>query len=258
MKVDRVLFCLNDNPTYVKFWNLNSKIWKNKFGVLPTLIYVGDQEEVEKNNLSTEFGEIIVLPKYHEDICKGASRQWYITWSLFYGATKFPNDACMTSGIDQIPLSSLFLDKIANIRDDRYVIGFADAYRRADLFPSSHHVAKGSLFKEKYEILDDWHQEVERVYSKRDTYKNHNIHNDYWGLDEAFSSEYVVKKADDVHFVNDFFHTIWRKRRIDRDFGLKYNIDLMKQGWYSELHSPRPYELYRHQVDQMILIAHDL
>lgn len=258
MKIDRVLFCLNDNQTYTKFWNINSKIWKTKFNIIPTLIYVGEEEDIQKNKLSNEYGDILILPKYSKDLCKGSVRQWYITWALFYGATKFPDDICMTSGLDQIPLSTVFLEKIEDIKEDKYIVGFADAYGRKDLFPSSHHVGKGSIFKEKYEILDDWYEEIERIYQSRNLYKFHNLHDDYWGLDEAFSSDFLVKKSEDVHFINNFFHVVWNSRRIDRAHGLTYDLKKLEDGWYTELHSPRPYELYRQQIDQIIFIAHEI
>lgn len=258
MKIDRVLFCLNNNELYSGFWEINSKIWKEKYNILPTLLYVGTAKELKENKISDKYGEIVILPKHNKDVCNGSKRQWYITWALFYGATKFENDICMTSGIDQIQLSSIFLEQIDKIPNDRYVVGFSDAYRRNDLFPSSHHVAKGYLFKEKYEILDNWFEEIERVFSKRSLYKKHNIQHDYWGLDEAFSSEYIIKNKENVYFNDNFFYPMWNCRRINRDVGLIYDYRKLEQGWYSELHSPRPYELYRNQIDQIVFLAHGI
>lgn len=256
MKIDRILFCLNNNPTYINFWNINSKIWKLKYNIKPTLLYIGAKEEIKKLNLLEEHGEIIVLPKIDEDLCNGSLRQWYITWALFFGASLFENEVCMTSGIDQIPLSNIFLEKISDIEQNKYIIGFADAYGRKDLFPSSHHVAKGKYFKNKYEILNNWHEEVYKVYSHKNKYNF--LYEGYWGLDEAYSSEMLLKNNDNIHYINNFFHPLWTKKRIDRDHGLKYDIKLLSNGWYSELHSPRPYELYSQQIDNIIFSAHGI
>lgn len=257
MKVDRILFCLNNNPNYIDFWNINSKIWRLKFDVIPTLFFVGDEKEVEELNLSKEFGEIIVLPDIKEDLCNGHDRKWYITWALFYGASLFPNDICMTSGIDQIPLSDIFLKRIEDVSDDKYVVGFADAYGIKDFYPSSHHVATGKLYKKKFEITDDWAGEVQRLYEKRGNYKNL-YDSAYWGLDENYTSEMITKMNSDVFFNNDFFHPTWKTRRIDRAYGLKYEFNKLMNGWYTELHAPRPFSVYSSEIDKIVYLAHKL
>ena len=47
MKIDRVIFCLDNNPNYAGFWNINSRVWKNVYNVNPTLIYIGDKEDIK-------------------------------------------------------------------------------------------------------------------------------------------------------------------------------------------------------------------
>lgn len=257
MKIDRVLFSLNNNKNYINFWNLNSKIWKLKFDVIPTLLYIGKKEEVSRLKLSEEFGEIYVLEDLQEDLCNGFSRKWYIPWSLFYGATLFPDEVCMTSGIDQIPLSNIFLEHIKEISEEKYIVGFSDAYRKKDFFPSSHHVAKGEKFKKKFEILNNWTEEVYRVFRKKHEMKNL-YDSGYWGLDESYSSIKICEKSTDVYFNNDFFHTTWKQRRIDRAYGLNYSFDKLKNGWYTELHAPRPLEKYYNEIDKIIYLAHNI
>ena len=34
MKIDRVILSVNNNPTYTVFWNIVSKIWKEKFNII--------------------------------------------------------------------------------------------------------------------------------------------------------------------------------------------------------------------------------
>ena len=69
MKVDRVILASNKNPMYYDFWNQLSFTYKEKFGIKPTLIFFGTQEELDEINLSYQqihhfkfFTEGIVLP----------------------------------------------------------------------------------------------------------------------------------------------------------------------------------------------------
>jgi len=257
MKIDRVIFCLDNNPNYAGFWNINSKVWKNVYNVNPTLIYVGDEEDIDKNNISREFGEIIVLPASPIDLCNNFRRKWYITWALFYGPTLFPDEVCMTSGIDQIPLSWSFINKIENISREKYIVGFADAYSDPELYPSSHHVALGSHFKEKYDIDEDWLWEIRKVYQTRNQFNN--LYDaGYWGLDESYSSKVISSKPDGIEFIKNFFHPLWAPRRIDRIWGLKYDVGKLSSGWYSEMHAPRPLRDYEQEVNKIISIAHGI
>ena len=50
MKLDKVIMSCNDNPYYSDFWPLVSKVWKEKIGIDPVLVYVGDA-----SNISTEY-----------------------------------------------------------------------------------------------------------------------------------------------------------------------------------------------------------
>ena len=59
MKVDRLITCLNNNDNYTGFWNSFSPVWSKKFGVKPTLIFVGSQLELDSNNFSTQYGDIL-------------------------------------------------------------------------------------------------------------------------------------------------------------------------------------------------------
>ena len=43
MKIDRVLLASNNNKLYYEFWNHASKVYHEKFGLKPTLIWVGTE-----------------------------------------------------------------------------------------------------------------------------------------------------------------------------------------------------------------------
>lgn len=257
MKVDRVIFCLNNNPVYTGFWNPFSRAWRKKYDILPTLMFVGTQEELASNNLSEEYGEIYRLDPVKEVIVD-PSLDWSTTWALFYGASMFKQQVSLTMGIDQLVLTNDIFDFLLESKErveDKYIIALADAYKDLPgIYPSSWHIASGANYKEIYNIDDDWRTEVTKVFSQRKKYPR--LPSNFWALDEAYSSDlvnqYIEKKDNEKILFMNIFHKLWRPRRLDRGGVLKYNRSSLQSGEYSEIHSPRPYEEYEEYFSKLI------
>jgi len=242
--IDRVILVLNDNPTYLDFWEYSSRIWRNNFGVNPTLFFVGEPP----TRPTEQFGEVHVLPEVNEVIANRA-RDWSVTWALFWGASQFKNDICITHGIDQAPLSDRFFKSIEKYDFNKdYVIGLADAYNNPDWYVSSHHVATGSTFKKALSIKDEWEEEVKSVFSFRNNYGHMYNTGDFWGLDELHSS-FLLKGFPDLKLHNGFKDL--RSRRIDRAYAPHFDKNLLKEGYYSEIHAHRPYSQYKDFLDEI-------
>jgi len=248
MKIDRIIFCLNNNKLYTDFWNPFSEVWRRRFDMVPTLMFVGTQEELNSSNLSTKWGEI-----YRLDPIKSAivdpNMDWSTTWAFFYGPTMFSDDVCLTMGIDQLSLTSRifnFLQESEALTDDKYIIAMADAYKNflPDVYPSGWHIAKGSTYKKILGIDDSWETEVKKVFTYRNDYPT--LPSNYWALDELHSSKiinnYNLKNKDSEVVRLRLFHDVLVPRRLDRGGRLGYSIDILKAGGYSELHSPRPFK----------------
>ena len=250
MNIDRVILGLNNNKTYTGFWNPISYIWKTQYNITPTLMFVGTEKQIKENNLSNKYGDIIVLPIINE-VVVNPNRDWSTTWAFFYGTTLFSDDICMICGIDQCPLSNIFKDLVEEYADDKYVVTFSDAYLTGVTFPSSHHVAKGALFKEILEIDDDWELELKKIFSLKHTYDLPD--NDFWCLDEVHSSAMLKKSSNpNIIFAQKFLHQ-WTEFKIDRSGrSIDYNLNKLKSGYYSEIHMPRPYELNKPYIDKLI------
>ena len=251
MIINRVILALDNNKIYTPFWNIVSPVWKEVFNITPTLVFNGTIEEFEENNFDMTVGDYIIVNKVPE--VAESNPDWSVTWSLFWAASKFTDDVCMLSGIDQIPIGDFFFKKLSEVEDDKFVVGFSDAYRKYTkevlgyfntntniLYPSSHLVGKGSKFKEIYEVNDDWETEIKKVYNSKDNYylQNNFYPDKLWGLDECYSSDKIAlfeKQDDIVHF--DIFWDYWYKNRID--FGglinVNFDIELIRSGYYSEL-----------------------
>jgi hypothetical protein len=251
MIIDRVILTLDNNKIYTPFWNIVSPVWKEVFNITPTLVFNGTAAEFEENNFDMSFGDYIIIEKVPE-VCE-SNPDWSVTWSLFWAASKFADDVCLLSGIDQIPIGDLFFKMVNEVEEDKFIVGFSDAYRTYKketlgyfntntniLYPSSHLVGKGSKFKEIYDINDDWKSEIVKVYnSKNKYYLNNNFYpNKLWGLDECYSSDKITlfeKQDEIVHF--DIFWEYWFKNRIDLggNINVNFDINLIRSGYYSEL-----------------------
>ncbi len=268
MKVDRVILALNGNGLYAGFWNAFAPVWERRFHIRPTLIFMGTAQDLVRLGIDTSVGDVIFIEAV-PDVITG-DPDWSITWAFFWGAAQFPDDVCLTHGIDQIPLGSFFFDQLEAVSQDSYVIGFADAYEKyttktlgyfnsasGSLYPSSHHVALGRNYRSIYKIdHKSWEDEVRKVYESRQLFHLSNklhLNNPNWGLDECYSSHMLsfIDQSKITKFR--FFWEYWAPRKIDRG-GLNLNYDLLKlkEGYYSELHSPRPYLKWKGYLDTLI------
>lgn len=234
--LDRVILVLSDNKLYEGFWEYSSKFWKNKFGVKPTLFFYGEPKNIK---VDKSCGEVYQLP-FVKEVSVNPSRDWACTWGLFYGASLFNEEICMTCGIDQAPLSNTFFKSINHYNYDLdYVIGLSEAYNNDNWCVSSHHVAKGKIFKQALNIDDNWEIEVKKVFNNRFKYGQMYGGNDFWGLDELYSTE-ILNKYEHLKKHKGFYNYLY-KNRIDRGYNLFIDKDKLANGEYSELHAPRPY-----------------
>ncbi len=251
MKVDRVILAVNNNPKYSSHWNVSAPIWKNNFNIKPTLVFYGSQEEFNACGFIVDGYDYMILPKL--DQFSEPNPDWVVTWGLFYGASKFTDDVCMLSGIDQIPLGSEFFKRIEEVKDEKFIVGFYDAYLKYNkhtlgyfntqtnvLYPSSHLVGSGEMFKKIFEIEDEWIDEVSKVYNSKDLYhlKNRYYESKLWGLDECYASHKIsiYKNQNEVKYLT-FFWDFFYPRRIDLDAAtnLKFTDEELFNGYYSEV-----------------------
>jgi hypothetical protein len=254
MKVNRVILVTNNNPLYYEFWNKLSYTYKEKFGINPTLVFFGKEDEVRSLNLSEEYGEIIV-----QEMTQPVE-PWVYTWALFYFTKNYLNDVCAIMGIDQIPLGTFFLkDTIQNIDDDKYVMLIDDQYKLEGKYPrkwdeggyspSAYHIAKGITFSEIYKFEGSFEEEIKKL-------KNINVNtmwSNKWGMDEAYSSNILMnykprEKIFDLSKSTDFL-----RRRVDchRTMEVPYDINLLNNNHYIECHSVRPYHNHKNYLDNL-------
>ena len=242
MKIDRVILSSNNNPLYYHFWNGLSKVYFEKFNIIPTLIWFGTEQEKKDAWLSEEYGQIILAKENTSYLLP-----FQTTWALFYYTKLFPNDVCLTIGIDQVPLSNMFLnDMVKDFSIDSYNMLIADAYlphhwsNDGGASPTAYHIAKGSTFNTIYQFSETFEAEIEKMCNSgvkafwEDTVGR-------WGIDETYSSYMLRKYKGQINSLNNFGLLCERRIECERHKETLYSIDRLKAGWYSEAHLCRPF-----------------
>ncbi len=255
MKIDRVILSSDNNELYYPFWNPISKIYKENFDITPTLIWIGDEKTLKEKGLSEKYGDIVVQQAHPE-----YQIPWQTTWALFHSTKYFLEDTCIIMGIDQVPLSDLFLvELIKNIDEDHYVMMIDDAYRPTSYWkevggasPSSYHIAKGKIFNQVYEFENYFEEEIIKVYKTKDAFWSNG--DDKWGIDESYSCKKLrqyEKSGGRVHPLSKW--RLLQKTRVDchRTHEAYYDSDLLKAGNYSEAHLCRPYHQHKDYIDTL-------
>lgn len=145
LKIDRVILATDSNPMYLEFWSLTAKVWRQVTGFRPTLVLVADSSVTVDETLGDviRFEPIPGIP---------TSLQAQVIRLLI--PALFPDDGCILSDIDMIPLQKdYFINSVIAAPDDCFVVyrnlanGLAD-----DHYPMCYNAAKGRVFAELFGI----------------------------------------------------------------------------------------------------------
>ena len=262
MKIDRVLLASNNNKLYYEFWNHASKVYHEKFGLKPTLIWVGTEEEKKECNISEEFGEVLITqPNYNYPINSQC------TLATYWATQFFPDDVCIISGIDEIALSGYFIkEMVKEYSDDDYLMLIADAYGNQhwsipnSVSPRGYHVGKGKIFSDIYQFKKEFDETIEIVMSSKilekyldankGGYASENLN---WGMDETYISHKLREYNGNYKLISLNNFTIMQNTRIEcfRNIETPYDMDKLKNGWYSHSHLCRPFSEHSEYILKM-------
>lgn len=115
MKIDKVLFTIDDNPHYKGFWSSISNHYKNRMGINPVLFIIGDKVDIKSYDSSN--GEIIVIPKIKDipTIIQALIGKFYFT-------NTEPETTWLIGDLDLYPLQQKhFKNTISEIDENLYV-----------------------------------------------------------------------------------------------------------------------------------------
>ena len=252
MKIDKVVLGSDDNPFYLDFWPIVSRIWRLKFGIEPILYLFTDNTKLE---ISEEYGKV-----YYNKILPDVPINVQAQWCRYWAPSTDLDATWMISDIDMLPISKhYFINLIADVPDDKLcntnsqVIGG---------FSACYNIAKGKTFKEILGLPDTFEESVKKtkfwendfVHNIEDG-KGNLIRRTNWCTDETYSNsvfrEYHAK--DPTRLVIKDRPGGFCARRLDRgnEWGL-WRDELVLQEYYLDAHCPRPYGSYKNSIDKLV------
>lgn len=230
LSLDRVILATDDNPLYIEFWPIVAPIWE-KMGFKPTLALIADKE----CPIDTSLGDVIrfdPIPDVPVSLQAQAIR-------LLLPAL-FPEDGCILSDIDMIPILHEYFIQGASTCPDSAFLVYRDAYNLVT-YPMCYVAGKGQVFKELFEV----HSEAEiPVILRKWAQKGYG-----WNTDEIILYQTVNEWEKQGGHVIRLGHSV--SRRLDR---ANWNVDFrtLNITRYIDCHCPRPYSAYKKSIDQVV------
>jgi hypothetical protein len=119
MKIKRIIITSNNHPNYINYWPLVAHSWKS---FIPTLFFIGNEEEFKFKKI--EGTEVYFLKSIPE-----ISSCHYARIIRILVPILFPDDVCLTTDIDILPLTvNYFINKIKDVDNNNFVLFTSDAY----------------------------------------------------------------------------------------------------------------------------------
>lgn len=257
MKIQKVIFTIDDNPHYKGFWSSISKHYKQRFNIMPKLFIIGNNVDVSSYDSSN--GEIEVVPAVDNipTIIQALIGKFYFTKTE-------PDTIWKVGDLDLYPLQkSHFEDSISNISDDAYVhlnpYAYGSNWRDGiNGLAGYFHVAKGKVFEEELKFQNKSFEDVckeiynsnrwgIRFYNIQSNVENHKASNDWgWFCCEEMYTGYLLNNSSKLIEVPPVSYN-----RVDRS-NMVYDIQKIKEGFYIDFHSPRPYEQHSDIIEKII------
>lgn len=234
MKLDYVLMGSNENPLYLDFWPVVSKVWKELFNITPVLGLIGGDE----SDIYDDGNGLVVKFKSIDGIDDGLSSQLV---RLFL--PKFLSGNCLVSDIDMIPLSKkYFIDGLSEYSDDEFIVMSSHHPQtiNTNQYPMCYVAGNDKIFKELFNLEDEWETFLRK------------IPNQGWFTDQCHLYD-VVNRNPNITYQFPQREGGFVENRVDR-IGWSYDDVKLKEGFYVDCHSLRPYINHKSEVDKLINI----
>jgi hypothetical protein len=238
MKIDYAIMGSNENPTYIDFWHLISKTWKEIFNITPVLGLICDEDS---DFYEDEYG-LVKKFKRIEGIDSGLQSQIIRLY-----LPKLLNGNIIITDIDMVPLSKLyFIDQVDFFDENKIHIMSSDnaECNRNKEIPMCYNISNTKLISEILELDLSWVKFANKL----------NSMNEGWSTDQRYLwdmiQKYRITNNDKVVTYNRGWPN-GATNRIDR-LWWSYNPELVKKGLYIDSHLLRPYKENKEEVDKLI------
>ena len=240
----KVIMSCDDNPYYLDFWPLVSRVWKERIGIDPVLIHIGHSD------VDDSFGEVVSMKPTNHPIHTQAqmARLWYPVYE--------PDTLWITSDIDMFPISRTYWAEHSQPGDFDWKNLNTDL---RNYFPLCYNVATSNKFREILNVVDDFEVFVDSVLITYNSDLTHRPENwvgeemSNWSLDEIYSSNMICYHRDlgakiEQPLRPGGFHDGGRINRTR----WQYDPRGIEEEFYIDCHSLRPYTLNKDRVDELI------
>jgi hypothetical protein len=264
MKIEKVIFTIDNNPHYKGFWSSISKHYNQKLKIKPKLFIIGRNVDVDSYDSSN--GEIEVI-----ESIEGIPTIIQALIGKFYFTITEPETTWKIGDLDLYPLQRYhFFERIQDISDDKYVHLNPWAYGKdwrntiyglAGYF----HVAKGKVFETELNFKNKSFEDVCKEIYQSDKFgiKFHNIpanrenenasENYGWFCAEEMYTGHILKNSTNLIELEPIEGNY---NRLDRS-NMIYNTADIEKGHYIDFHSPRPYESHFSEIEKIISYVQD-
>lgn len=232
----RIAINSTDNSDYAKYWPYIKKAWE-KLGFEPVLIFIGTKAQA-----ATIEGEVIQLSPI-KDVpisCQAQVVRWY-------GCKYFPNDICLTSDVDMMPLNKGYFDAaFSSVEPETVSILSHDAYINdpgMHAYPMCYNAAMGSTFIKLLNLDPTWKKWIESLSG----------YNYGWQTDEAYFYNQVKESGIKVKPSD----RGWNREsgeaafRIDRN-NWQYSPQKVMNNQYIDAHLPRPFNTAQGEIEKLL------
>jgi hypothetical protein len=237
LNLQRVILSTDDNPNYIQFWPVVAQAWQEIVHIKPTLALVAPAHV----KIDETIGDVI---RFEPIPGIPTALQAQVIRLLL--PVYFPDDGCIISDIDMIPLSkNYFVDSIKEISEDNFVV-YRDKAYLGKRFPMCYIAAKGNVFQKVFRI-----NSIKEIPQKIIKWNELQLG---WNTDELLLFLYLKRWDKYNKNCTKLGHNAMNRHRIDR-FNWHYEIDLLKNGFYIDAHCPRPYQKHRYEIDFIVNCA---
>lgn len=249
MKIDYIIYSVDDNPLYAGFWKFISKWTKERMGVTPVLFHITDEDS---DFYEDDYG---LVKKFKSLSSFTTSLQCRMV--RMWGTRFFQNDFCMMGDIDMMMVDKSYFNlNLHEYPEDSLVIYTSDAYDKnrpecineyaQDRYPICYNLAKGSVFEKILNTERDFEDYLHEASS-------HGFLTDH--IDELYYGKRVNLNA-----FNPEINIVYLKRgyksffvcpnRFERPVYLsELQQQQIKNKEIIDIHLARPYEQYETQIE---------
>lgn len=99
MRIDKVIFGVDDNPLYSNFWPIQADLVRKILGAEPILFYITDEDS------DFYFDGHGTIKKINKNRCPGIITSFQSQIIRMYATKYFPEEVCLTADIDMLMIN---------------------------------------------------------------------------------------------------------------------------------------------------------